>query len=146
MNTSRSFMAVRPLPPLKVSANSARESRKKMIGHSRPMTAWALTLQFLEKPGAGVGPEKVRAAGRDPQSLGRLFDREPREVAKLHQFGGLRVGCGEFRQGFVQRQHLVRLLWGGEVEAIGLDPLPISAALEAALVPRLLDEDAAHGL
>src|SRR6266436_6696576 len=103
-----------------------------------------LALQLLEKPSAGVNPEKVRAPGRDPEGLGRFPNCEAREVAKLDQFGSLSVGRSEFRQGLVQRQHFVRPLWGSRVESIDLDPLPISATLEAALLPGLIDQDAAH--
>src|SRR5262245_48509104 len=104
-------MAARPLIPSICSVRNRRPNRARKrtsLSEKQPgRPGLRLVLKFLEKPGAGVSPEKIGAASRDAEGLGGFPDREPREVAKLDQFSGLGISRGKFRQGLVQRQYLV---------------------------------------
>lgn len=40
------------------------------------------------QPRAGEGPHEVRFAGRDPQNLRRLIDRNSSKIAEFDQFDG----------------------------------------------------------
>ena len=97
-----------------------------------------LTLQFLEKPGAGVCPKKVCTAWRNAERLGRFLDCEPHQVAELDQFGWLGIDHSQLFQSLMQRQALIRALRGG-FKTIHLEPDPIPAAFEAVLLPSIFD-------
>src|SRR4051794_25210556 len=96
MKMSRSFMTLSPETPPPYSAHSGERSRNRVssflprlpgtAGRSRP---FALTLS--EQPGTGECPKEVRGSWRNAEDLGRLFDREPCEIAKVDQFGGLGI-------------------------------------------------------
>ena len=106
----------------------------------------SFTLDLLEKPGSGIGPEKIGAARRNAENLSRLLDRESREIAKLDELGGLRVSHSEFDQGIVQCKDVVIHLGRGDFDSVEINARPAAAMLGPALAARILDEDPAHRL
>src|SRR4051794_227846 len=62
-----------------INAKSRRKSRHAISKKG------LLALHFLEEPCLGKRPQAVGRPRRDVHEFGDLADRQPREVAKLHQ-------------------------------------------------------------
>src|SRR5262249_28622872 len=68
------------------------------------------------KPGPGKSPVAIRSAADDPQSPGRLVERESRKEPELDQLGTGRIFLGQFVQSVIEDQKPVRRFSEGEVE------------------------------
>src|SRR6516165_2926872 len=87
-------------------------------------------VQPLVQPGLGHGPEPIGNPPADAQRLRRLLVTEPRDVAELHQPGGLGIVRFQFTQGLVKsKEVLVGAVGNGELIVPG-DALSRPAALE----------------
>jgi len=114
-------------------------------GLSRIPGAWQPFFSGIRPGHGGVQPGAVGCSRRDAQALGRLLERQPGEEPHLHQLGLDGVVLGELLQGLVQGQDFLCGAAGQQGVEVGGVALPAAAALETALAPRLLDQDAAHG-
>src|SRR5204862_479482 len=106
----------------------------------------SLPVQQGLEAGSRVGPVLVGGRARDADHLGGVLDRQPGKVAQLDQSGGLGVLGGQPGQGIIDVQKFVR--WRGEADVGGVEghTTTLAAAFGGLLAPRLIDQDAAHGL
>src|SRR5262245_24279330 len=95
--------------------------------------------QFPAKPGPGVHPMPVRAAGGDPEGRGRLVSGQPGEVAQLDQLGLVRVVLRQAAQRRVEGQQVHARLRGGDRFGVIVLALPPPAVLEGRLAAGVVD-------
>src|ERR1051326_6483123 len=101
-----------------------------------------ILFQFLEWPGAGIGPGALGGAFGDSQQPRRLDIRQPGEKAELDQLRADRVPGGQFFERFVQGHKLSVVAGESDIERGQVDALPFPAVLEAPLAAGILNEDA----
>src|SRR5262245_43938582 len=128
-------------PPTTLPALPGTWARRRSSG-----TAGQLVLE----PSADEAPVPLDRAHRQPERLRRLLDREAGEVTQLHDAALARVLALELGQGLLHREDVgarvrtrrVR----GDLDLLELDPFDSPTALQPRAAPRLLDQDAPHGL
>src|SRR5947207_3500818 len=104
-----------------------------------------LALQLLEKPGAGVGPQQIRRARRNAQSLGRLLARQACEKAQLDQFRRPGVRAGQLVQQVIEFEEILARFVPDNECLVEVNAAALAPMLDAALASGLLHEEAAHG-
>ena len=103
-------------------------------------------VDLLVQPSPGVGPPAIGGGRGDAQRARGLIDRAAGEKAQLDQLRLRLVLLREFNQRLVDGQQSVVVPTRGEVDVFERLALPVAAAFDAAFAPRVLDEDAPHGL
>src|SRR5262245_54238664 len=101
---------------------------------------------FASQPGPREGPEKVGLAWGDTEHLRRLRDRQTGEIAELDEVGRERVFPGQPVQGFVEGNKVLVDLGRHQSGGIEYGTFLAPAVLGPRAPPRLLDENAPHGL
>src|SRR5262245_2929143 len=112
---------------------------------TRPGSA-VRTLQFLEQPGSGVGPQEVGGTGRNAQGPGCLVARQTGEKAQLDELGRSRIGSRQLVQELINFEKVIARLLAKGGGLVQVDADPLAAALDAALAAGLLDQNTAHRL
>ena len=94
------------------------------------------------QPGAGVGPVAVDRARAFAQDFGDLGNRQAREVLELDDFSGCVVLAAQGFKRIIQGDEVVD--GGGDRIGHGIvvEPLLVTAVLDAMLAPVVVDEDA----
>src|SRR6266571_4089036 len=103
-------------------------------------------LQFLIKPGAGVGPGSLGRAFRNFQQPRRLDIRQTGKETQLDQLRAERITRRQFLQRLVHRQQMPVVAQDRNVESGHVNALKFAAVFDAPLAPGVFDEDAPHRL
>src|SRR5262245_14101590 len=99
-SASVSWVSLRGSSPTSPCDESGRRlHKKKHFAASRRRRG--LAAERAEQPSAGVSPNVITFSGGHPEHAGGLLDRQPGEVVKGDQFGGLSIRDGEFLKRFV---------------------------------------------
>src|SRR5262249_29346297 len=96
-------------------------------------------IHFAAQPGAGEGPVALGGARRNVEGLRCLLERETGEEVELDELGHARLLAIEVCQGFVESDQLLVRRRADQLVLEQFNALPVAAALEAFLRPRLLD-------
>src|SRR5438270_13546800 len=98
MKMSRSVMGHLTSPDCYASVRNPRADRANFLRTEQCLRLGISAAQGAEQPGAGIGPEGIRAAGGDAEDGRGLGNGQPREVAELNQFGRLGIGASQSRK------------------------------------------------
>src|SRR5882724_4481691 len=103
-------------------------------------------LQFLIKPGAGVGPDSLGRAFGNFQQPRRLDIRQTGKETQLDQLGAEWITRRQFLQRLVHRQQMAVVAQDRNVESGHVNALQFAAVFDALFAPGVFDEDAPHRL
>src|SRR5712691_8737049 len=103
-------------------------------------------LQFLIKPGAGVGPSSLGRAFGNFQQPRRLDIRQTGKETQLDQLRAERIKRRQFLQRLVHRQQMPLVAQDRNVESGQVNALQFAAVFDAPRAPGVFDEDAPHRL
>src|SRR5262245_21567938 len=101
---------------------------------------------FGSQKSAAVSPMSIRRCARYSQTAGGLVGCHAGEDTQLDDFGCKRIIFTELRERVIQGQQVVRRGTAKQVAIGEFDPLPVAAMNRGPLSPRLIDQNASHGL
>ena len=96
------------------------------------------------QPGASEGPFVLHGGRRQVERAGGLLDAQAGEIPQRHDLRLARIGLLEARQGFVDGDEIDERRIDAHDRAVELDALRGAPMPDALVVPRALDQDAAH--
>src|SRR5689334_8217376 len=97
------------------SARVRRESRQNI---SRNVVFWGCSLDFLMQPRPSVGPQTIGSSRGNPEKFRYLRQWQSGKEAKLNHVRRGLVFCGQFDQGFIQREQIFEALRNGDFQAV----------------------------
>ena len=101
---------------------------------------------LIVEPGAGKRPVAVGRGARDAKATGGVLHGQSSEEPQLHQARLDWVLHRQLGECLVQCEHVLRRRLGRGVDGVERISPPPATVLQPLLAPRVLDEDAPHGL
>jgi len=101
--------------------------------------------QFVAKPGFGIGPITLGGFLGDIQDLRDVNETHADETMELNHLSPQRFLSGQFVQGFVNAQQLVRFGFNRQFDGFQIHALETASMFNRLAAARALDQNPAHG-